>query len=76
MCKGSGGRGSTSIPSGAGSSQRLKGPWGTRARGFTAYTISEVVGHKVQGMTFGTYKGAALDDQRRACVEAVRLPKP
>ncbi|MGP9791185.1 tyrosine-type recombinase/integrase [Roseinatronobacter sp. NSM] len=46
------------------------------ALGFTTYTISEVVGHKVEGMTFGTYKGAASDAQRRACVEAVRLPEP
>lgn len=44
------------------------------ASGYTETTISEVVGHKVEGMTMGTYKGAASDAQRRACVEAVRLP--
>lgn len=44
------------------------------ASGYTETTISEVVGHKVQGMTMGVYKGAASDAQRRACVEAVRLP--
>ncbi len=44
------------------------------APGFTETTISEVVGHKVQGMTMGVYKGAASDAQRRACVEAVKLP--
>lgn len=46
------------------------------AQGFTEVTIKEVVGHKVGDITFGTYKGAASDAQRRACVEAVRLPQP
>ena len=44
------------------------------AVGFKETTISEVVGHKVEGMTFGVYKDAAPDVQLRACVEAVRLP--
>lgn len=44
------------------------------ASGFDGTTISEVVGHKVEGMTFGVYKDAAPDVQLRACVEAVRLP--
>ena len=44
------------------------------AVGFKEATISEVVGHKLEGMTFGVYKDAAPDAQLRACVEAVRLP--
>ena len=44
------------------------------ASGYEESTISEVVGHKLQGITMGVYKGAASDAQRRACVEAVRLP--
>lgn len=46
------------------------------AGGFTAATISDVVGHKVSGMTFGVYRDAASDAQRKACIEAVRLPDP
>lgn len=37
-------------------------------------TIRAVVGHKRQGMTFGVYSGGPSLEQRRACVESVRLP--
>jgi len=36
--------------------------------------IALVVGHKRSGMTLGTYSGGALFEQKRKCVEAVRLP--
>ena len=39
-------------------------------------TIRSVIGHKRQGMTFGLYSGGPSLEQRRACVEAVRLPDP
>lgn len=45
------------------------------AAGFREATISEVVGHKLEGMTAGVYKGAAGLEERRACVEAVELPR-
>jgi integrase len=35
--------------------------------------IRAVVGHKRPGMTFGVYSGGPSLEQRRACVEAVRL---
>jgi integrase len=38
-------------------------------------TIATVVGHKRSGMTFGTYSGGPDLEQRRRCVEAVRLPE-
>ena len=54
-------------------------------RGYTAWTIANVVGHKAEdgtldgvalplGMTMGRYAGAASLDAMRACVEAVKLP--
>lgn len=50
------------------------------ATGFTAWTIADVVGHSNEagplGMTMGRYPGAASIDARRACVDAVVLPKP
>ena len=42
--------------------------------GIPESTIRVVVGHKRAGMTFGTYSGGPSLAQRRACVEAVRLP--
>jgi integrase len=42
--------------------------------GIPESTIRSVVGHKRQGMTFGVYSGGPTIEQRRACVEAVRLP--
>ncbi|WP_411904061.1 hypothetical protein [Methylorubrum thiocyanatum] len=56
------------------------------AKGYTPWTIANVVGHKVEdgtldgiklplGMTMGVYAGAASLDAMRACVEAVALPK-
>jgi integrase len=37
-------------------------------------TIRAVAGHNRAGMTFGVYSAGPSLDQRRACVEAVRLP--
>jgi integrase len=37
-------------------------------------TIRAVVGHKRAGMTFGIYSGGPSLEQRRMCVERVRLP--
>ena len=37
--------------------------------------IRAVVGHKRDGVTLGTYSGGPSIEQRRAVVEAVRLPK-
>lgn len=49
------------------------------ARGFTPWTIAEVMGHSRQDMplpmTMGLYPGPDSPAARRACVEAVRLPK-
>jgi integrase len=56
------------------------------AKGYTPWTIANVVGHKVEdgtldgiklplGMTMGVYAGAASLDAMRACVEVVALPK-
>lgn len=36
--------------------------------------IEAVVGHKREGMSFGTYSGGPSEAQHRACVEAVKLP--
>lgn len=49
------------------------------AKGFTAWTLADVVGHSNEagplGMTMGRYPGPAGMAPRRACVEAVRLPE-
>jgi site-specific recombinase XerC len=56
------------------------------AKGYTPWTIANVVGHKVEdgtldgiklplGMTMGVYAGEASLEAMRACVEAVTLPK-
>lgn len=50
------------------------------AKGYTAWTIADVVGHDDEGMkdvlrlTMAHYPGPSGDSARRACVEAVRLP--
>ncbi|WP_419830090.1 tyrosine-type recombinase/integrase [Methylobacterium sp.] len=55
-------------------------------KGYTPWTIANVVGHKVEdgtldgvplplGMTMGVYAGPASLDAMRACVGAVELPK-
>ena len=55
------------------------------AKGYTPWTIANVVGHKVEdgtldgiklplGMTMGVYAGEASLEALRACVEAVTLP--
>ncbi len=49
------------------------------ATGFTAWTLAEVVGHSKESgplpMTMGRYPGASRIEAKRACVEAVHLPK-
>lgn len=49
------------------------------ATGFTAWTIADVVGHDPEEqplpMTMGRYPGRASLAARRACVEAVNLPR-
>jgi hypothetical protein len=56
------------------------------AKGYTPWTIANVVGHKVEdgtldgtplplGMTMGRYAGATSLEAMRACVEAVGLPE-
>lgn len=49
------------------------------AKGFTAWTIADVVGHSNEDgplpMTMGRYPGRAGVEAMRACVEAVRLPQ-
>lgn len=42
--------------------------------GIPETTIRSVIGHKRAGMTFGLYSGGPSLEQRRACVESVRLP--
>lgn len=44
--------------------------------GILPHIIPAVVGHKAgrEGMTLGTYSGGPSLEQRRACVEAVKLP--
>ncbi len=50
------------------------------AKGFTAWTLADVVGHSKEAgplpMTMGRYPGAAGMEAKRACVEAVKLPVP
>lgn len=46
------------------------------APGFTPVTIKEITGHAVDDIAFGVYKAPASDAQRRACIEAVKLPPP
>lgn len=47
--------------------------------GYTGWTIAEVVGHSTDdeplGLTMSVYAGPSSVDQRRACVEAVLLPR-
>ena len=43
--------------------------------GIPETTIASVVGHKRQGMTFGTYSAGPELEQFRACAEAVKLPE-
>lgn len=38
-------------------------------------TVASVVGHVREGMTFGVYSGGPSWEQRKACVEAVCLPR-
>lgn len=51
------------------------------ATGYDPWTIAEVVGHDTKGgdgelaMTMGVYPGPQSMDAKRACVEAVKLPK-
>jgi integrase len=50
------------------------------AKGFTAWTLAEVVGHSKEsgelplGLTMGRYPGPATEAAKRACIEAVTLP--
>lgn len=48
------------------------------AKGYSLYTLAEVVGHERKsmelGMTMGVYADPESDAALRACVEAVRLP--
>jgi hypothetical protein len=39
------------------------------------HIIQSVVGHKREGMTLGVYSKVSSEEQHRACVEAVKLPK-
>lgn len=43
--------------------------------GIPGETIKVVVGHKREDVTFGVYSGSPSEKQKRACVEAVRLPE-
>ncbi len=43
--------------------------------GIAIEIIEAVVGHKRKGMTAGRYSGGPSLEQRRACVEAVKLPQ-
>jgi integrase len=49
----------------------------TRAEqaGHHEHLVARVVGHRVQGLTFGTYSGGASLEQLRAVVESVNLPE-
>jgi site-specific recombinase XerD len=49
-----------------------------RHAGHPKETIGEIVGHRpdAKDMTFGVYTKGASEEQRRACVESVRLPPP
>lgn len=42
--------------------------------GIPGETLKIVVGHKREDITFGVYSGGPSDEQKRACVEAIRLP--
>jgi integrase len=51
------------------------------AKGYSPWTIAAVVGHDEEdgelplGMTMSRYPGDATEDAKRACVEAVQLPR-
>lgn len=56
------------------------------AKGFTQWTIAEVIGHAVEnaslegqklplGLTMSRYAGDASADAKRACVAEVKLPR-
>ena len=42
--------------------------------GISPIVLAGVVGHRLPGMTYGVYFGGSTLDQKRECVEAVRLP--
>ena len=46
----------------------------TRQAGIDRAVVAACVGHEAHDMTDGTYSGGPSLEQRRACVEAVRLP--
>lgn len=43
--------------------------------GQPARVVQQVVGHKLQGVTEGVYFGGDTIEAKRACVEAVKLPR-
>jgi integrase len=43
--------------------------------GHHEHLVARIMGHKVQGMSFGLYSGGALVAQLRAVVESVKLPR-
>jgi integrase len=43
--------------------------------GVARETVAAVVGHEAGNITADVYSGGPSDDRKRACVEAVRLPK-
>ena len=46
----------------------------SRQAGIDTAVVDQVTGHEREGMTDGTYSAGASMTQRKACVEAVRLP--
>ena len=56
--------------------------WAAGGAGFTPYTIADIIGHDDEGgkrplqLTMRGYPGPGPDAEKRACVEAVKLPPP
>ena len=54
--------------------------WAAGGAGFTPYTIADIIGHDDEGgkrplqLTMRGYPGPGPDAEKRACVEAVKLP--
>jgi integrase len=49
----------------------------TKARaGFDRAVVAAIVGHEVGNLTDDVYSAGPADEQRRACVESVKLPAP
>lgn len=60
--------------------RKAQDAWTTGSGGFTPYTIADIIGHDDEGgkrplqLTMRVYPGQSAETEKRACVEAVKLP--